>query len=384
VESATERPEPQPGAPFSDAMEAYYRLLDAKVSGAVLAEWMTAQSQEALARLRALLASQKWRSGDLSGLHEGLLSADPSGLDAGPGSWPEPPAAAEPPAGGPRRRLKKSHQLAFSPDGARVVAAKGGGITDLGSGRVLAKCELLAHTSYVAWSPDGKWIAGQATSGDLAICAAETGKRVHVLPQNCEGVAPQFASERELIGATWAGDIFRWDVEEGRLLSGVSLQVSMLMGLALAGDGELIALVKLEGDVMACVRLDRELKKQLSARPVPAWASHLSLDASRGRALLTDSFQAAWFDLETGKVSEPVEGFGPIVESAVSPDGKWVALANLEAFRLSLAEDLESGRTHSMPLANAATFSADSRQVALATWKEGEIWDVEALFRAAS
>jgi WD40 repeat protein len=384
AESATERPVPQPGAPFSEAEEAYGRLLDAKVSGAVLAEWLTAQSHEALARLRELLARRKWRSGELSDLHESLLSADPSGLDAAPGSWPDPPAGAEVPAHGPRLTLKKSHALAFSPDGARVVASKGGVITELASGKVLAKCEFLAHTSHVAWSPDGKWIAGQSTSGDIAVCAAETGKRAHELAQKCEGVAPQFTSARELIGATWGGDIFRWDVEQGRLLGGVRLSVSMLLALELAEDGELVALVRLESDALACVRVDPELKKSPRARPVPSWTSHLSLDGARGRALLTGQDYAAWLDLKTGKVSEPIDGFGPIVESSVSPDGKWFALANLRAFRIGLAEDLATGRTYEIQFANTATFSADSRQIALATWQGGELWDVEALYRAAS
>lgn len=384
AEAAGQRRKPRPGTPFADAEEARVRLLDAGVTGEVLAERMTTQGRRALTQLREILASQRWRPGELEGLHEALLSADPSGREGRPGSWPETTPNAEPPRQGRRLILKKTHALAFSPDGARIVAAKGGAITEVDSGRVLAKCELRAHTSHIAWSPGGRWIAGQTTSGDIAICAAETGKRVHVLSQKSEGVAPRFTSDRELVGATWGGDVLRWDVEKGRLLGGVRLPVLMLQSLAQTEDGELVVLVRQEAEGIVCLRLDPELKKCLSAQPVPSWVGHVAIDDLRGRALLTGRNHAAWLDLETGKVSKDFAGFGPIVHGAVSPDGKWVALANLRAFRIAPAEDLASGRTLEMAYANRATFSEDARQIALATWNVGEVWDVEALFRAAS
>jgi hypothetical protein len=392
TEAAARCPKPRPDEPFADASEAWARLLEVPVNAAALAAWLTVQGQHALTQLREILASQKWKTGELSGPHEGLLSADPSGLEARPGSWPltaakatrSTQAKAEPPRQGPRLALKKSHALAFSPDGARIVAATGGAITEVASGKVLAKCALLANTSHITWSPDGKWIAATSTSGDIAVCAAETGKRVRVLSQKGEGVAPVFTRERELVGATWGGDVLRWDVEQGRFLGGVSLSVSMLLGLDRTEDGALVVLVRTETDAMGCLRLDPELKASLSALPVPSWANHVSHDGFGGRALIAGQSHAAWLDLGTGKLSESFDSFGPMVQSAVSPDGKWVAFANLQAFRISPADDLAAGRTYAMAFANAATFSADSRQIALATWQAGEVWDVEALFRAES
>jgi hypothetical protein len=384
AEAAGRRRKVRPDRPFADSEEARMRLLDTGTTGEALAELMTTQGRLAVAQLREILASRKWKSGELAGLHEGLLSADPSGLEGRPGSWPASSAKAKPSRRGPRLTLKKSHALAFSLDGKRVVAAKGGAITEVSSGRVLAKCELLAHTSHVAWSPGGTWIAGQSTSGDIAVCAADTGKRVRVLSQKGEGVAPLFTTDSELIGANWGGVVLRWDVEEGKLLGGVRLPVSMLHGLAQDEDGEPVVLVRREAEGMACLRLDPELKTCLSSQPVPPWAYNDSLDNSRGRALLAGQSHFAWLDLETGTMSKPFDDFGPIVDCSVSPDGKWVAFANLRAFRIALAEDLAAGRTYAMEYANRATFSEDSRQIALGTWNAGEVWDVEALFRVAS
>lgn len=379
AEAATSRRKPRPGTPFADAEESRIRLLEAGLSDEVLAEWMTAQGRLALAQLRAILESGKWKARELAGLHEALLSADPSGLEGRPGSWPVPSPQVEPARQGLRLKLGKAHALAFSPDGARVVAAKGGAITELTSGRGLAKCKLLAHTSHITWSPDGKWIAATSTSGDIAVCAADTGARATVLSQKSEGVAPVFANDRELVGATWGGAVVKWDVEQGQLLAGVRLNVSMVLALQLAGDGQVVLLVRLESEAMACVRFSPDLKECLGTLPVPSWASDLALATAGGRALLTGQTYAAWLDLTTGELSEPFDSTDPLVGGAVSPDGKSFVLTSLKGFLIGSAEDLANGRQHPLLYANEATFSADSRQLALATWEAGEIWDVEAL-----
>ena len=112
AEAATSRRKPRPGTPFADAEGYRIRLLDAGVSGEALAEWMTAQGRLALAQLRAILASRKWQARELAGLHEALLSADPSGLEGRPGSWPVPSPQVEAVGHGLRLKLGKAHALA--------------------------------------------------------------------------------------------------------------------------------------------------------------------------------------------------------------------------------------------------------------------------------
>lgn len=381
-EAAARRGKPRPGTPFADAEEARVRLLDAGVGAEALAELMTAQGRLALAQLRVILASRKWKSGELAGLHEALLSADPSGLEGRPGSWPVyAPSPARPRKGGPRLTVKKAHALAFSPDGGRIVAAKGGNITDLASGRTLARCELLAHTSHITWSPDGRWIAATSTSGDIAVCAADTGARARVLSQKCEGVAAQFTRDGALVSATWAGNVLRWDVEEGRLIAGVGFKDDvMITGLTLTEDGQVVLVVSRRGtQTTECVRFDPGLKECLGVLPLPDGTSDISLGGTGRRALVTGRNSAAWFDLDTGELSEPLDSPEFVLAGSVSRDGKWVVLTTRAGFRIGSAEDLTSGRTRALEYANAASFSADSRLVALATWNVGEIWDVETL-----
>lgn len=91
-----ERPRaPKADEPFADSIVAWTRLLDAGVTGTEIAALMTREGLAALAALRAILGEETFEPGDLDGLHESLLSADPSGQEARAGSWPRPAAHHE-------------------------------------------------------------------------------------------------------------------------------------------------------------------------------------------------------------------------------------------------------------------------------------------------
>lgn len=395
AEAAGRAPRIQPKAPFADADAAWARLLEQGVTGADLAAFMTTQGREALAALRKILAEQKWRTGELEGLHESLLSADPSGLEGAPGSWPRPPPERAPrrasPSAGPAplRTVKTAHALAFSPDGAKVVAAKGGAVTEIESGKGLAKCALLANTSHIAWSPDGRWIAGISTSGDIALCEAETGKRVRVLRQASEGAAPRFDREGALVSASWTGEVSRWDVTRGTRIGGMGFSDAMVTVVVPLADGRVAVLASHlpKPNPVALVFFDAELREQLAAVALPEWTQDVALDPSGRRALVTGFKGAAWLDLKTGVLSQQLEVEDPdyIQAGAISGDGRWVVLTMRSGFRLSPADDLAQGVTRALQFPSGrAEFSPDSERVALSTWKSGEVWEIASLARACA
>jgi len=376
----------RPTAPFADAEAARTRLLAKKVSATALAAFMNAQHGEALAGLRRILAEQAWRAGELCGVHESLLSADPSGLCAGPGSWPRRARSrkqASPRGPAPRCTVKKAHVLVFSPDGAEVVAAKGGAVTAIESGKARVRCAFLANTSHVAWSPDGAWIAGVSTSGEIAICRADTGARARVLAQSSEGAAPCFTSGGHLVSGTWSGEVTLWDVARGKPVRRLEVPDAMILRMALAPNGNVAVLAHHAKGPVELIFFDATLRSHLGNVALPQGTHDVTVCPVTGRALVTGPHSAGW--LGRGAPSQRFKTDDVIHSGAISPDGRWVVLTLMRGgFRVGPANDLSQGGERALAYANDAAFSPDGSRVALSTWEGGEVWALEALARATA
>src|SRR5579872_503862 len=147
------------------------------------------------------------------GIHEAFDTANPGAKD-------EPNAKRFRAQSGPVLTLKKSHHVAFSPDNLRVVAATGGKIWEIASGTEHAVCELPPHTCLVAWSPNGKVIAMQSTSGAIRLCDSKTGKRIAQVKMACEGSSVDFGPDGRILAAgDWEGNLFTWNGIDGKLLN---------------------------------------------------------------------------------------------------------------------------------------------------------------------
>ena len=117
---------------------------------------------------------------------------------------------------GPRFDFKASYGVVISSDGALLATCgKTGGPTvwDIASGRMLAKCDMFKHSSRLAFSPSGKFVAGFSTSGEVSVCDAQTGVSV-AKSKACqeEGSFISFSpGGKELAAANWGGEIWSWN-----------------------------------------------------------------------------------------------------------------------------------------------------------------------------
>jgi hypothetical protein len=69
--------------------------------------------------------------------------------------------------------------------------------------------------------------------------------------------------------------------------------------------------------------------------------------------------------------------------TTVSPDGRHICAVYGDEFILLDDSLRELGRRR-IEYANAATFSADSQRIALATWNKGEVWRVDELSKLST
>lgn len=388
IPATARRRRPRDDGPFADADSAMDRLLASGASRSELASVVDRARRDALSATLGALRAQSFGPDDLAGLHESLLSADPSGMEARPGSWPPEvrPRAARPKSDAPAPlvKLRVSHELAFSPDGSRIVAAAGGVITDIASREPLATCAVLANTAHVAWSPDGRWIAATNTAGKIALCDAATGARKHVLAMTAEGAGAAFSADGALVYCgDWKGNLFAWDAATGRELQRVTLAGAMIRGIdwSRAHEG-LDVLVSHRPKPIVLFALSADLDEREPRIELPDRTGEVVREVGGTRALIAGYGFIARIDLTTGAITERHE-VPQASRLSCSPDGRWCAVTHGGGFRIGLTADLSHATEVAMQYAsNRAAFSPDSRRIALATWNAGEVWEIDRLVRA--
>jgi WD40 repeat protein len=138
--------------------------------------------------------------------------------------------------------------LAISPDGTRAVA----GLDD-GAVRVfeLAKGTELAHHPEargkivgVRWSPDGKWIASAAASGELCVRDASSGAVVHEARGDGPWAQIEFdARSSRLLALSSAGRVTIWSTSSWRVASAFDQGDSGITRACFASDGEQVVTI---------------------------------------------------------------------------------------------------------------------------------------------
>ena len=118
---------------------------------------------------------------------------------------------------GPLFEFKGSFGVTFSRDGALLATAgtRDPTVWDVAERKMLAKCDMFKNTSELAFSPNGKLVAGFSTAGEVAVCDAHTGQSVAKL-KDCqdEGWFISFSpSGRALVVANWGGRFWIWNAK---------------------------------------------------------------------------------------------------------------------------------------------------------------------------
>lgn len=366
-------------APFADAELAVKRLLDGGMPAIRLATALETAAQEALAGIRKLLA--KLKPTELEGLHESLLMADPSGEDGAPGSWPRPMkarASKSKASAGPLLELGKAFPHVLSADGRRVVS-RNGRVSDVQSGKEVARCDFLPNTSSVTWSPDGRLVAAYDTRGRVALCDTRSGRRLRLLRCDEQGPAAVFSATGDVLFAgDWKGNVLAWSVENGRELARWTAAGCMVQSLARSGD-DLILLLSHRPSPTEIVRLSSTLQERARIT-VGDWADSISL-APDGRRALLIGHALQWLDLKSRRPGRKLTVDEPLRNGEVSPSGKHVVLTVNAGFRLCPARTPSRCRLLERKYADSVSFSTDGELVVLSTWNGGEVWLARQLFR---
>jgi WD40 repeat protein len=372
------------------------------------------------------------------------LSFSPNGRDiAASPCFGLPPAAAlvwdsrtgrqRVAVGGPSAAQSANFEVAYSPDGRRIVTAGEDGkarVWDARSGRLLTT--LIGHTGWVfaaRFSPDGRRIATGSTDGTARVWDSDSGRQLLVLPGHTKAVyTVAFSPDgRRLLTGSEDGTDRVWDVQPqgGRDALTVLAQTGYWGALALdyspdgqqlvtgggggrpasvwdATTGRRLLSLAHDGDVNAAVFNPDGTQIVLAGSGIPA-----IVDARSGRTLLTvrrpgGDFQtgAAWtpdgrhvalsignnpgevvlLDARTGKLVRsfpfPPNGASAV---AISPDGSRLAAARFGP--TAKIWDLRSGRLLATlrghgDLVFSITFSPDGSRVATAS-RDGttKVWD---------
>jgi WD40 repeat protein/serine/threonine protein kinase len=244
--------------------------------------------------------------------------------------------------------------LAYSPDGKRIAA----GVTqmlnvwDTDSGKVVLSFRAHQHAiTSLAYSPDGKRIATTSPESNMKVWDAETGKELLGIP-NGGGECVAFSRDGKWIAGPSGQLVNVWDAKTGKEVR--SMKTGTLAGLAFTPDSRRLAIAA--GGTVRTWEIDRRpggLSFEAGKSGLGCMA--LSPDGQRiatGSALL-DPTVKVW-DTQTGKRVFSLKGHADFVSSlALSRDGKTLASASRDG--TTRTWDMKTGD-------NMRTFQSGSRQ----------------------
>ena len=279
------------------------------------------------------------------------------------------------------------YSVAYSPDGAHVLAAGAEGIAkvwDVQSGTQVF--ELRGHASTIrqaVFSPNGEWIATASEDATVKLWSANTGELLMTLSGHTASVGGvAFSPDGKYLASASEDTTWKlWDVETGAsLLSAPARENDRvhMTGIVFSEDGQLIATTSWDGFVEVWdAATGEQVSGLINTEPEPIF----DLDMSHGLLASTSASNIRMSDVMTGEVLETFSGHTNTTYGvAFSPDGTKLASGGLD--RKIKIWDVLTGTT-TLTLAghqgavNAVTFSPDGLHVASAS-SDGDvlIWDI--------
>jgi WD40 repeat protein/serine/threonine protein kinase len=291
--------------------------------------------------------------------------------------------------------------LAYSPDGARIVAAARDrrGDTERGelslwdaqNGRLI--CSWSApQVGGVAFSPNGRWIASGSTKGIVTLSDAATLEPRHiykVVAKTMHGELGQvravaFSPDGSMIcagcGDDWSGFAEIWDVQSGRHVRTLQGHSRAVYGVGFHPLGTNVATSSHDGTVRLWNPHTGEELNVLRGDEQRVYGMAYSPDGNKIASVGWDRNACIW-DSTTGSALQVMRGHTSWVYAvAFSPDGKRIVTASadrtLRTWEVSTGRELAVLRGHRAEVFCAA-FSPDGSTVASGgDDKIIRIWDV--------
>jgi WD40 repeat protein len=250
----------------------------------------------------------------------------------------------------------------------------------------------------VAFSPDGRHLAGVAGNHTVKIWDAQTGKELftlkgHTASVSCVAFSPD---GKRLVSSCWdrvksvkkPGEVKVWDTHTGKELLRLQGLTTAIESVAFSPDGKRLAscgnhFLNEKEDTDGEVKLwDAETRKEIRAFKVPRNYVYSVAFSPDGKHLACAASQkAVVWDVETGKESLTVKEGRSYV--AFSPDGKRLASGNKLWNAQTGAEIYAFLPPRSNGQVNSVAFSSDGKRLAtcggspLGSDPTVKVWDVE-------
>jgi WD40 repeat protein len=228
--------------------------------------------------------------------------------------------------------------IAYTPDGKGLVTDTQDGpdssskfrVLNASTGKEILRLDITLSTpSALALCPQGKYFAWGAADRGLRLCRLENGKEVRRLDDRVLCAVAFSPDGKVLAGADHAGRVRLWTVETGRELCHFLCQSGAIYTVAFSPDGKVLAV---GGEGHSLRLFEVRTGKALPQGEGPAgavWCVAISPDRSVVATAGWDGVIRLW-DTSTGKRLRQLEGRGSTVSAVVfSPSGKRLASSAL-------------------------------------------------------
>ena len=375
--------------PFGDTGPAVAALLKDGAAQADLGLFCAWHRYDAcLETLRLLEESGMTKGEEADGLYESLLSADPSGLEGRPGSWPvtkKKASGASPDK--PLYQIRAVQSCAFSNDSRMLAVAGASGpvrLIEPTTGAEIRSCEgIKAHIYRIAFSPDDRQVAAGKIHNEITVCDSATGRLLARCKRTEDEISELvYGPGGEVVCSAWCNRIMVFNAGSGKAMEHftVSKEDAMVNAMEFSPSGrELLAHWQVIG-------------KQRTHVTIWSWKDRkqlLDIDGGKSygqRVAWLSDLQFAVADRDTG-VTVYDRGLGKMLYRfgekdtemlAVAPRGEQIILSDHD--KLSIWNCKERKLVRQLEFdASEAAISNDGRYLVAANSRVAAVWNFPAL-----
>lgn len=391
---ADEAEEPGNDDPFGDIGPAYKRLLASGIAASDLARIAIWHRYEACFHALRILSECCEHADELAGSNASLLSADPSGKEGRPGSWPyhagsQPSSTSK--AGGSgdgcpveKFAIKSVSHFEFTPDSRFIVACGSGPIRIFDARDASEVASTLKVKNPLAFeiSPDSKQVAATLDSA-ITISDVQTGveinrrrlKRPVRLAWTPAGLWVSCLDAERLFDIKALTPVNNPDIQ-GALEEGASFNFSpnqKFLANVFAGNSTMMIRIR------SWPELTPVSEWPISGRVREADSWKWSPD---GRFILVVNDEKKIYDAKDGQLVWALDGteFGP---ATFSPDGKWLVTGTHSKGMVVIWDVAKRSKARQFAIKAGWCFglhiSGDGKLLGAATHRQCVFWDFSEL-----